>query len=84
MSSDHLVEPLGLITCEGEVPGQVAKLVLTLVGVRGTSDFKVRVSPRRCRRLQTSQVDREETVETEWAEQAKTGETSERKGEGEM
>ena len=41
--------------------------------------FQVRVSPRRCRRLQTNHVDYEERVETEWAEQTKMVETSERK-----
>ena len=38
--SDHRVGPAGLITCEVGTFGQVARHVLTLVGVRWTNDFR--------------------------------------------
>ena len=79
---NHLVGLLGIITSAVEGCGQVARHVLTLVGVRWTSDFRSGVNPRRCQRLHTNHVDHEERVETVQAEQKKKVETSERKRGG--
>ena len=74
--SDHLVGLLGLITCEVEGCGQVARLLVTVVRVRLPRDFGVVKNAIRIQVLQTTHVDHEERAETE---QTRTGETSKRK-----